>query len=178
MAIGASIFKAEVNISNLNTHYYEDHSLTIAKHPSESESRLMIRLVSFLLNASSRLEFTKGISTSEEPDIWERDYAGDILQWIELGQTEPRRIRQSCGKSQKVKVYTYHENKSNEWFSKNEKVFGDLAKLEIYHLKVISTESLEDLISRNMKLSCFVEEDMMYLSDDNKRVEIKVVKLK
>ena len=178
MAIGASIYKTEVSISNLNTHYYEDLSITLAKHPSENENRLMNRLVAFLLNAHSELEFTKGISTSDEPDIWLKDYSGDVLLWIELGQPELKRVRQSCGKSQKMKIFTYHENKSNDWFEKNKDSFKSLDKLEIDHLKVVSEHSLEDLISRNMKLSCLIEEDTMYLSSDDARVEIKIIKLK
>jgi uncharacterized protein YaeQ len=178
MAIGASIYKVDVNVANLNTHYYEDHSLTIAKHPSENVTRLMIRLVSFLANAHGALEFTKGLSTSEEPDIWQRDYSGEIIQWIELGQPELKRVRQSCGKSQKVRIYTYHENKSNEWFLKNKESFNTLNKLEITHLKVRSEESLEDLVERNMKLNCMIEENTLYLSNDNKRVEIELMKLK
>ncbi|MFT5518866.1 MAG: hypothetical protein ACI9RI_001135, partial [Oceanospirillaceae bacterium] len=100
MAIGATIYKANLNLSNLNSHHYADYSLTIAKHPSENEYRLMCRLIAFLHAAHEDLELTKGISSAEEPDLWQRDLTGNIVHWIELGMPDEKRIRQASGKAQ------------------------------------------------------------------------------
>lgn len=174
MAIGASIYKVDVNLSNLNDHIYEDYSLTMAKHPSENEQRLMYRLISFLYCSTPKLEFTKGISTQDEPELWEKDYSGDINTWVELGLPELKRVKQACGKSKRVIVFTYHLNKSKEWFSKNERDFSTLKKLEVYHIGVDDIDELLRLVSRNMNLSCMIEEDIMYLSDDERRVSVTI----
>lgn len=176
MALGAAIYKANINLSNLNTHYYDDFSLTLARHPSENESRLMFRLAVFLFCAHEKLEFTKGISTTEEPDIWQKDYSGDIIQWIELGQPDLKRLKQSCGKAKSVKVFTYNPNTASEWFQKIKDSISSLDHLEIYHLSMPDKDSLEELISKTMNLSCLIEEQSLYLSNDQKRIQLSVVK--
>jgi uncharacterized protein YaeQ len=176
MAIGASIYKAEVNLSNLNDHIYEDFSLTMAKHPSENELRLLYRLISFLYCSNKDIEFTKGLSTQEEPELWLKDLSGDIEEWIELGLPELKRIKQACGKSKKVRVFSYHPNKSQEWFNKNSKDFKQLPKLEIVHIHIEDSDELLKLVSRNMNLSCMIEEDTMYLSDDEYRISVTLEK--
>jgi uncharacterized protein YaeQ len=173
MAIGASIYKVNVNLSNLNTHYYEDFDLTLAKHPSENESRMMFRLVAFLFCAHKDLEFTRGLSSTDEPELWQRDYTGDIIQWIELGLPDSKRLKQACGKSKNVKVFTYHQNKSEEWYKKIKDDFISNNKLDIYHLNIVENGPLEKITQKSMKLSCLIEEQLMYLGDDNQRVGIE-----
>ena len=93
MAANATIYKANLNIANIDTHYYVEHSLTLAKHPSENDLRLMIRLLAFILNANEDLVFCKGISQDDEPDLWQKDLSGDIELWIDLGQPDEKRIK-------------------------------------------------------------------------------------
>ena len=88
MAPNATIYKAEVQVSDMDRHYYATHALTLARHPSETEERLMVRLLAFMLHADERLEFGRGLSTEDEPDLWRKDYGGEIEQWIELGQPD------------------------------------------------------------------------------------------
>lgn len=180
MAQGSEIYKVQVSLSNLNSHYYDDFALTLARHPSESEARLMFRLTALLHSSAEsefeRLQFTKGISTQEEPDIWQKNYSGDILQWIELGQPDLKRLRQAMGKSQIVRVYTYNPNTSGEWYQKISRDILNYKKLEIFHLEVTKGQSLENLISRTMDLSCLIEEQVLYLSNDSDRVEIEVIR--
>jgi uncharacterized protein YaeQ len=171
MALGASIYKVQVSLSNLNSHLYEDFSLTMAKHPSENEERMMYRLLAFLLCADPALEFTKGLSTTEEPELWVRDYSGDIVHWIELGMPELKRLRQACGKSQRVSVFTYQNiERVSEWFSKIKSECDSLKKLEIYQLNIIENGSLEALVERTMKLSCLIQDDQIDLSSDKARI--------
>jgi uncharacterized protein YaeQ len=176
MAIGASIFKVDLNISNLNTHFYSDFNLTMAKHPSENESRMMFRLLAFLCCAHEDLEFTKGLSTSEEPELWQKNYSGEIILWVELGLPDVKRIKQACGKSEKVKIFTYHQNKTEEWLKKIWKEFIDQQKLEIFHLNVTENGPLEKIVKKYMKLSCLIEDQMLYLGDDEERVGIELIK--
>ena len=107
MALKSTIHKAEVSIADMDRHYYAEHSLTIAQHPSETEERMMVRLLAFMLNAHERLTFGKGLSTDDEPDLWHVDYNSDIRLWIEVGLPDERRIRKACGRSDAVRVYLY-----------------------------------------------------------------------
>jgi uncharacterized protein YaeQ len=98
MALKATVVKAELQVSDMDRHYYASHNLTLAQHPSETDERLMVRLLAFALNADERLEFGKGLSSDDEPDLWRRDYTGDIELWIDLGQPDESRIRKASGR--------------------------------------------------------------------------------
>ena len=104
MAQNATIHKVELSISDMDRHYYEAHKLTVAKHPSETDERLMVRIVAFALSANERLEMTKGLSTDDEPDIWQKSLSGDIDVWVALGLPSEKVMRQSCSKAAKVEL--------------------------------------------------------------------------
>ncbi len=152
MATKATIIKANVNIANMDTHYYDEHSLTLAQHPSENDLRLMVRLTAFILNADENLEFTKGIAQDDEPDLWKKSMSGDIELWIDLGQPDAKRIKKACGRSDEVIIYTYQEGMASSWFKQNEKVLKRFSNLKIIFLSF--SESIENLCKRSMNLQC------------------------
>ncbi len=177
MAIGATIFKVNLNLSNLNSHYYDDFNLTIAKHPSENDERMMYRIIAFLFCAHQDLELTKGLSSTDEPDLWQKDITGRITHWIELGLPDERRIKQACGKSDNVTIFTYHENKTQEWITKINASFRNNDKVKIYHINTIEGPQIESLIKKSMKLSALIEENILYLSNDDDRIGIEFKEL-
>jgi uncharacterized protein YaeQ len=150
MAIKATIYKAILNIANMDTHYYGEHNLTLAKHPSENDLRLMIRLIAFVLNANDDLVFTKGISQDDEPDLWKKDLSGDIKLWIDLGQPDEKRIKKACGRSEKVIIYTYQEGMASAWWKQSQKVLKRFKNLEVIYLNIDG--DIENLVQRTMKL--------------------------
>ncbi len=152
MATKATIIKANVNIANMDTHYYDEHSLTLAQHPSENDLRLMVRLTAFILNADENLEFTKGIAQDDEPDLWKKSMSGDIELWIDLGQPDAKRIKKACGRSDEVIIYTYQEGMASSWFKQNEKVLKRFSNLKIIFLSF--SEPIESLCKRSMNLQC------------------------
>ena len=93
MSLRPTICKASLDISDLDRQYYANHALTIARHPSETDERMMVRLLAFALFADEALAFGAGLSDSDEPDLWAKDLTGDIDCWIEIGQPDPRIVR-------------------------------------------------------------------------------------
>ncbi len=177
MATKATIYKALLNIANMDTNYYNEHNLTLALHPSETELRLMARVVAFILNANEDLAFCKGISEDDEPDIWEKDLDGSIKLWIDLGQPDEKRIKKACGRSEKVIIYTYQENMSSPWFKQIENNINRFKNLSIIHLN-IQEEEIEELAKRSMVLQCNISDEELTLINDNKSVIITQNKLK
>ena len=116
MALKSTIYKAELQIANMDRHYYADHSLTIARHPSETDERMMVRVAAFALFAQERLEFCKGLSDIDEPDLWQKDLTGAIETWIEVGQPDERRIAKASGRSNEVIVIAYGGRTSEIWW--------------------------------------------------------------
>lgn len=170
MAAGSTIYKAQLNVSNMDDNYYETHELTIAKHPSETDERLMIRLAAFALNASERLVITNGIDAENEPQLWEKGYGGEIKLWIELGQPDEKRIRKACGKSERVIVYTYNPNTATTWWSQNSNAFRRFKHLSVIHLHA---DDIERLSRRSMRLQCNISDTELSMHDENSDVIIK-----
>lgn len=171
MAANATIYKASLNIADMDRHYYEEHNLTLAKHPSENDLRLMMRLAAFALNASEDLAFTKGISQDDEPDLWQKALDGDIKLWIDLGQPDEKRIKKACGRSEKVIIYTYQEGAATSWFKQSEKVLKRFKNLSVIYLSVDG--DIEQLAVRAMNLQCNISDNELSLIDEENSVTIR-----
>ena len=166
MAANATIYKANLNIANMDTHYYAEHSLTLAKHPSENDLRLMVRLLAFIFNANEDLVFCKGISQDDEPDLWQKDLSGDIQLWIDLGQPDEKRIKKACGRSKKVIIYVYQEGMAISWFKQNQKLLNRFKNLSITYLNIDG--NIEELCERSMSLSANISDgELSLINDDN-----------
>ena len=107
MALKSTIIKAQLSLSDMDRHLYQDFNLTLAQHPSENDQRLMVRLLAYALNACDGLEFTKGLSADDEPEVWHKNYSEEIELWIELGLPDEKLIRKACGRAKRVIVYCY-----------------------------------------------------------------------
>ena len=178
MALKATIFKAVVQIADMDRNYYGDHALTIARHPSETDERMMVRVLAFALNAGEALSFGRGLSADDEPDIWEKDLTGAIRTWIDVGQPDERRIRKACGRSDAVFVYTYGSTARNIWWEQNGASLDRLDNLTVINLPTLATRELATLAGRNMRLNCTIQENQVWLADENRSVAIEPETLK
>ena len=116
MALGSTVYKATLDISDLDRGYYATHVLTVARHPSETEERLMLRILAFASLAGEHLEFGRGLSTEGEPALWEIDDTGTIERWIEVGCPDVRQVRRAAGRSNHVTVLAYGEDRVGPWW--------------------------------------------------------------
>lgn len=173
MATKATIYKTNLNIANMDTHYYGEHSLTIAKHPSENDLRLMIRLLAFTLNANDNLVFCRGIDEDGEPDLWLKSLSGDIELWIDLGQPDEKRVKKACGRSSKVIIYLYQEGMATSWFASNKKLLNRFSNLTIIYLKIDG--DIEELCNRSMTLQANISDGELNLISDDSSVFVTEV---
>ena len=179
MAAKATVYKAELTVSDMDRHYYATHPLTLAQHPSETEERLMVRLLAFALNASEQLAFGRGISTEDEPDLWARDYTGAIDLWIEVGQPDEQRLRKACGRAREVRVYCYSGRSAAVWWEKSAKDFARFANLKVFEVPAETTAQLGKLAARNLSLQCLVQDDHAQLIvGDGTTVDVALTSLK
>lgn len=169
MAAGSTIYKAQLSIADMDRNYYETHEITIAQHPSETDERLMIRLAAFALNASDRMVITKGIGGDDEPELWEKDYSGDIVLWIDLGQMDEKRLRKACGRSEQVIVYTYNTKAATAWWKQYGTTFERFKNLRVVHLHA---DGLETLCERSMRLQCNISDGELSLHSERGDVTI------
>ncbi|MEG2806137.1 YaeQ family protein [Stenotrophomonas sp.] len=172
MALTATIRKAELQISDMDRGYYATHNLTLAQHPSENDERLMVRLLAFALNAEERLEFGRGLSTDDEPDLWHRDYTGDILQWIDLGHPDESRIRKACNRSRQVQVVTFAGNAADVWWSKQGKALERFDNLSVLDLDGGFVDQWAAQIQRAMRWSVLIQDGEVQLINDQLQLDV------
>ena len=172
MAQNATIYKVELSVSDMDRHYYETHKLTIAKHPSETDERLMVRIVAFALNAHEHLEMTKGLSTDDEPDIWQKNLRGEIDLWVALGLPSEKVIRQSCSKAGKVIVYPYGGRVAEMWWDKVRNGTTRFDNLQVISFTKAYTAALARLANRAMKLQINIHDGAVMVSVDESIVYV------
>ena len=179
MALRATIYKADLHVADNDRGYYGSHSLTVARHPSESDERMMVRLLAYALftDSDDMLEFTRGLSANDEPDLWRKDLTGSILQWIETGLPDERRILQACGKSDAVTVLAYGRNAGLWWQTIQNKV-ARADKLSVYVLDAEETEALTQLAMRKMTLNVNIQDAEAWISSSEGSAGVRVQKLR
>jgi uncharacterized protein YaeQ len=178
MASNATIFKATIQIADMDRHYYEDHTLTLARHPSETDERMMVRLLAFVLHAHEALSFGRGLSAEEEPTLWHKDLTGAIVRWIEVGQPEEKAIRRACGRAKQVCVYTYGGRGADHWWGKNLATLERLNNLTVMNLPPDGSRALTTLAQPSMQLQCTIQEGQIWMADGENTAHIKLTILK
>lgn len=171
MALKATIHKAELTISDMDRGYYATHALTIARHPSETEERMMVRLVAFALFAEERLEFGKGLCVDDEPDLWLRDLTGDVLRWIDVGQPDEKWIRKACGRAEEVVVLSYGRA-ADIWWSGVVNKLGRQDRLTVLNLDPEVPPALAAMTERGMRLQCTIQDGELWITDGGRTVHI------
>jgi len=163
MALKATIYKAELQVNDMDRHYYATHQLTLAQHPSETEERMMMRLLAFALHADERLEFGRGLGADDEPDLWRKSLTGEIEQWIELGHPDEQRIRKACGRARQVVVITYSGRSSDVWWDKIAPGLARSKNLTVIDIPAATVQALASLADRNMELQCLIQDGQTQL---------------
>ncbi len=178
MAQKATIYKVELSVSDMDRHYYETHKLTVAKHPSETDERLMVRILAFALNAHEQLEMTKGLSTDDEPDIWQKSLSGELDLWVALGLPSEKVVRQSCGKASKVIVYSYGGRTAEMWWEKIKNGTTRFDNLQVMNLSETETRDLAELADRSMKVQVNIQDGEVMVSVDDAIVYVTPIEWK
>ncbi|SAI39329.1 Uncharacterized protein conserved in bacteria [Bordetella ansorpii] len=172
MALRATIYKADLHVADSDRHYYGSHSLTIARHPSETDERMMVRLLAFALHGDENLAFTKGLSDTDEPDVWLKDLTGDIQLWIEVGQPDERRILKACGRAREVIVYCY-AHASKLWWDGIRNKLERARNLRVVYLPYEQTQALGELAQRTFSMHVNVQDGEAYVSCDAGQVTVQ-----
>lgn len=172
MALKSTICKADVQISNMDSHYYAQHSLTLAQHPSETEERLMLRVLAFMLHASETLEFGKGISNDDEAALWQKDLTDHVELWIEVGTPDEKRIRKACHRAEQVVIYTYGGRAVPIWWQHIQKTLGRFDNLRVINVAQETIDALSRLHERTMQLQCTIQDGAIWVSNNQETVPV------
>jgi uncharacterized protein YaeQ len=172
MALKSTIFKLELQIADLDRNYYQNHALTVARHPSETDERMMVRVLAFAMYADPALIFGKGLSSEDEPDLWRKDLTGVIEQWIEVGLPDEKRIRRACGRARQVVTVTYGGRVADMWWQQNKAALQRQDNLTVINLAAEESRALAALAERGMQLQCTLQEGELWLIVDGENTRI------
>jgi uncharacterized protein YaeQ len=156
----------------MDRNYYQEHALTIARHPSETDERMMIRLLAFALHADPALTFTKDLFDVDEPALWQKDLTGAIQTWIEVGQPDDKRLLKACGRAEKVVVYSYSAT-SHIWFKGLASRVDRARNLSIVNIPAEASAQLEKMAQRSMQLQCTIQDGQVWLTDGTDTVLVE-----
>lgn len=177
MALKATIFKAQLQVADMDRDYYAEHALTVARHPSETDERMMVRLLVFALHAHERLQLGKGLSDPDEPDLWRKDLTGQIEQWIELGQPDEKAVIRACGRAGEVFVYGY-QRAVEPWWQLAEPKLARARNLQVRRIIVGGEVALAALAQRTMQLHCTIQDGQLWLGDGERTAAIELQTLR
>jgi uncharacterized protein YaeQ len=170
MALKSTIFKAGLRIADMDRNYYADHALTIARHPSETDERMMVRVLAFAMHANAALAFANGISGDDEPDLWQRDLTDAILLWIDVGQPDEKLVRKACGRARDVVIYTFGRG-ADLWWNRAGPDLLRTRNLTVVGVPAATSQALARLARRTMQLQCTIQDGHVWLSDEEQTVE-------
>lgn len=182
MALKSTIFKAALAVADIDHGYYADHALTLARHPSETDERMMMRLVALALNAhklqdvchgDGTLAFGAGLSNVDEPDVWLRDFTGETKLWIEVGQPEDKPVIKACGKADEVIVYCFN-HAAEIWWRGIEGKLSRPQNLQVYRVPSDASQALAALAQRSMQLQATIQENTLTLGDGSRSIDVEL----
>ncbi|WP_062193269.1 YaeQ family protein [Caldimonas taiwanensis] len=173
MALKSTIFKIDLQIADMDRGYYADHALTIAGHPSETDERMMARVLAFALFAAPDLRFGRGLSTPDEPALWRRDPTGEVLLWVEVGQPDDKLVRKACHRAQRVALLTYGRVAA-VWWAQHRAVLEGWPKLRVLHVQAEDVQALAALVARTLRLQCTIQDGQIWIGQAQHMVELVV----
>jgi uncharacterized protein YaeQ len=171
MALKATIYKADLQIADMDRHVYGDHPLTIARHPSETDERMMARVLMYALYAEEGIAFTKGLFDVDEPEVWVKNLVGEITLWIDLGQPDDARIR-----ADQVVVLCYGTG-CDVWWKQIASKLTRFTNLTVLQLPAATSQALAALAARSMRLQCMVQDSEIWLNSETESVPVVPTRL-
>jgi len=176
MALKATIYKANLQIADMDRQVYVDHSVTIARHPSETDERMMIRLLALALNLPAdddhgTLELAKDLWEVDEPALWHKDLTGQIVHWIDVGQPDDKRLIRASGRAERVSVYSFAAS-TPIWWSGIATKLTRAGNIEVWQIDSAQSQALAALAQRGMQLQLSVQDGTCWLSDGEQSIEI------
>ena len=187
MALKSTIFKANLAVADIDHGYYADHALTLARHPSETDERMMLRLVALALNAhklqdvcdgDGTLAFGAGLSNPDEPDVWLRDFTGARALWIEVGQPEDKPLIKACGKADEVLRLLPSTTPPRSGGAASRTSSRGRRTCSVYRVPTAASQALAALAQRSMQLQATLQEGVLMLGDSARHVDIEPLRWK
>lgn len=173
MALRSTVHRFELSVADMDRGYYASHALTVARHPSETEERMMLRVLAFGLYADASLAFGRGLSTEDEPDLWLKDPTGAIVLWIVVGLPDEKWVRKACARSARVVVIAYGGARAQAWWRQNGEALARFAHLSVLAIPAEASQALAALADRSVHLTCSIQDGQAWVATGSDSVALE-----
>jgi len=178
MAQKSTIFKLTLAVADIGRGYYGDHELTIARHPSETDERMMVRVLAFALHADDALAFGRGLSDADEPDLSRRDLTGMIVHWIDVGLPDERDVRRAGGRAHDVDVVAYGGRAAELWWRDARSMLERQDRLAVIEVPQDASRALARMVDRFMRLQVTIQDDHVLVANGTTSVSVDLTRRK
>lgn len=176
MALGATVYNFDIELTDNDRQVYESLALRVAQHPSESDEYLIARVVAYLLEFTKGIEFSRGVSDPEDPTIAIRDRTGAITTWIDVGTPDAARLHRASKAAGRVAVYTHKDPAQFLKQLAGHRIHRAEA-LELYAIDRALVSALVERLERRVAFSVSVTDRELYLSIGSDTLTGAVVRL-
>lgn len=176
MALPSTIYRASIELSDLDRGLYEKLETTVARHPSETNERLIARLFAYALCYNEELTFTKGIAAADEPDLWTKEPDGRVREWIEVGLPDFERLRKVSRHAEAVILIA--SGSANAFWRWQEQMLPKLAvidNLKIFALEPAFVTQIVERLQRAISWSLTITEGTIYLTIGHDTLESQLL---
>jgi uncharacterized protein YaeQ len=178
MALKSTICRADLSVADIDRGYYRDHSLTLARHPSETDERMMVRVLAFALHADDALAFGRGLAAAGEPALWRRDLTGAIEQWVDVGLPDERDVRKACGRAREVHILAYGGRAVDLWWEGVRDKLERQERLAVRAVPIDASRALARLAGRAMRLQVTIQDGHVLIAHDETAIPVDLHVLK
>ena len=181
MALKATIHKARLQLADMDRGVYLDRALTIARHPSETDERMLVRLLAWALHTPAddthgALDFGKSLWDTDEPDLWEKDLTGRIRHWIDVGQPDDRRLLRASSRADRVTVFAYASSTPVWWRAIAPKL-ARVRNVAVWQIDAADSQALAALAERTMHWHVAVQDGVVSVTSGERGAELTPVAL-
>lgn len=176
MALTATIYNFDIELSDTDRHVYETLALRVARHPSESEEYLVARVIAYLLEYREGIEFSRGVSDPDDPAIAVRDLTGALTDWIDIGTPDAARLHKAAKAAGRVAVYTHKDPAQFLRQLEGEKIHR-AAALELYAIDRVLVAALVSRLERRVAFSVSVTDRELFVSIGQDTLTGSIVRL-
>ena len=175
MALKPTIYKFNIALADMNNQHYPNLHLTVGQHPSETPERMLVRLLAFCLHSHQDehqlMKFTKGLSATDEPDIWHKGLDDQLNYWIDIGEPSFDRMKKACRLAKETFVYSFN-SKSAVWWKQQQAQFSSLP-IKVFSLQWTHIQSLAKEIERTMNWSINISDESLFIGTPSKQIEVQ-----
>jgi uncharacterized protein YaeQ len=176
MALAATLYRFDIELSDVDRGVYAQLELRAAQHPSETARYLLTRVLAYCLSYEEGIEFSRGLGSSEEPAVWIKDLQGTVRAWIEVGTPSAERLHRAMKAVGRVAIFTQHDLELLRRGVRGKNVHR-AEEIDVYAIERSVLDALESVLERSNRWSLARTDGEIFLNAGDRTVTTRLERL-